>query len=100
MVVDDKIVTSSYYLFHDGVEFEENISNEALVFGQKMVNLFRVADAYVLDIALTYDGWKIVEVNCINSAGFYKANVENIILALEAFYGNGIGNNQKSRLIM
>jgi hypothetical protein len=85
-IVDDKIVTSSYYLFHDGTEFEENVSEAALVFGQQMANLFRVADAYVLDIALTYDSWKVVEVNCINSAGFYKANVENIILALEQFY--------------
>lgn len=87
-IVDNKIVTSSYYLFHDGTEFEENVSDEALVFGQKMANLFRVAAAYVLDIALTYDGWKVVEVNCINSAGFYKANVENIVLALEHYYTN------------
>ncbi len=85
-IVDDKIVTSSYYLFNDGIPFEETVSEEALAFGQQMANLFRVADAYILDIGLTYEGWKVIEVNCMNSAGFYKANVLNIIKALEAFY--------------
>jgi len=48
--------------------------------------LYNVANAYVMDIALTFDGWKIMEVNCINSAGFYKGNVKEIIAALENFY--------------
>lgn len=87
-IVGKKIATSSYYLFHDGVEFEENVSEDGLAFAQQMANLYNVADAYVLDIALTYDGWKVVEVNCINSAGFYNAAVKNIVLALEAFYSD------------
>jgi len=87
-IVGEKIVTSSYYRFHGGIEFEENVEESGLQFAQNMAELYNVADAYVMDIALTYDGWKIMEVNCINSAGFYKANVKNIIVALENYYKN------------
>jgi len=85
-IVDQKTITSSYYKFHGNVEFEENVAQDGLDFAQKMAELYNVANAYVMDIALTYDGWKIMEVNCINSAGFYKGNVKDIILALENFY--------------
>lgn len=85
-IVNRQIVTSSYYHFYDGIEYEEHVSAEGLAFANKMANHYNVADAYVLDIALTLDGWKVVEVNCINSAGFYKADVMAIVMALETFY--------------
>jgi len=87
-VVGKKIVTSSYYRFHGGIEFEENVEESGIKFAHNMTELYNVADAYVMDIALTYDGWKIMEINCINSAGFYRGNVMKIIKALENFYIN------------
>ena len=85
-IVGKKVITSSYYRFHGDVEFEENVANDGLKFAQEMAELYNVADAYVMDVALTFDGWKIMEVNCINSAGFYNGNVKKIILALEEYY--------------
>lgn len=85
-IVGNKVITSSYYKFHGEVEFEENVAPDGLNFAQQMAELYTVADAYVMDIALTHAGWKIMEVNCINSAGFYKGNVKDIILALEELY--------------
>lgn len=85
-IVGEQVITSSYYKFHGNVDFEEDVSEDGLSFAQQMANLYNVADAYVMDIAYTLDGWKIMEINCINSAGFYKGNVKKIILALEEFY--------------
>lgn len=85
-IVDQKIVTSSYYFFHGDVPFEATVDEEGLSFAGEMAQLFDVAKAYVLDICLTFEGWKVVEVNCINSAGFYNADVRAIILALENAY--------------
>ncbi len=87
-VVGQRVVASSYYRFHDGADFEEAVAEEGTDFAQEMAALYNVAEAYVMDIALTYDGWKIVEVNCINSAGFYRADVKAIVQALEAQYQN------------
>jgi hypothetical protein len=39
--------------------------------------------AFVLDVAETADGPKIVEINTLNSAGFYAADIQRIVLALE-----------------
>lgn len=40
-------------------------------------------DAYVMDIAETPDGMKIVEVNNLNSAGWYRADLQKLVMALE-----------------
>lgn len=85
-IVDGKIVTSSYYLFNGLVQYQENIEPEGLEFAQSMVDLYQVADAFVMDICLTPDGWKIVEINCINCAGFYNGDLQKIIIALEDKY--------------
>lgn len=82
-VVDGKIVTSSYYFFHGDVMYEENVEPEGLEFAQNMVKLFEVAPAFVMDICLTPDGWKIVEINCINCSGFYKGDLQKVLIALE-----------------
>ena len=86
-IVDGRVVTSSYYKFHGDLPFEPTLAEDGLAFATRMAQLYAVADAYVMDIALTLDGWKIVEINCINSAGFYRGDVHEIVLALEAFYG-------------
>jgi len=36
-----------------------------------------------MDVARTPEGLKIIEVNNLNSSGFYAANVENLVLAIE-----------------
>jgi hypothetical protein len=40
-----------------------------------------------MDIARTPDGLKIVELNTMNSAGFYQSNVGKIVDKLEELYG-------------
>jgi len=81
--LDGKLAKSHYYIFHGNIEFEENVDIEGINFAEKMAKLYEVADAFVMDICLTNEGWKIVEINCVNSAGFYKADIERLILALE-----------------
>ena len=52
-----------------------------------MLEIYNVERAFVMDICLSYEGWKIVEVNCINSAGFYPSlNIKTLIRALEVYF--------------
>ncbi len=85
-VVDGEIVTSSYYKFGANVMYEENVDPEGLEFAKSMVDIYQVADAFVMDICLTPEGWKIVEVNCINCSGFYKGDLQKVLIALEDLY--------------
>ncbi len=82
-IVDGKVVTSSYYRFGDYVGYEENVETEGLEFAQRMGDLYQVADTFVMDICLTPDGWKIVEINCTNCSGFYKGDLQKLVIALE-----------------
>lgn len=85
-IVGGKVVTSSYYFFNSNVAYSENVDPEGLEFAQSMADLYQVADAFVMDICLTPDGWKIVEINCINCSGFYKGDLQRLLIALEDFY--------------
>ena len=85
-IVDGKVVTSSYYKFGDNVVWTEDVEPEGLEFAQSMVDVYQVAPAFVMDICLTPDGWKIVEINCVNCSGFYKGDLQKLVMALEDVY--------------
>lgn len=87
-IVDGKVVTSSYYKFGDNVVWTEDVEPEGLEFAQRMVDLYKVAKAFVMDICLTPDGWKIVEINCINCSGFYRGDLQKLVMALEDLYND------------
>lgn len=81
--IGGKIVTGSTYssVFTTGY-----VDADSLEFAQKIVDLYQPADAFVIDVCLTNNGWKIVEINCINCAGFYEGSLSLILQALENLY--------------
>jgi len=87
-IVDGKVVTSSYYKFGDNVVYTEDVESEGLEFAQRMIDIYKVAKAFVMDICLTPDGWKIVEINCVNCSGFYRGDLQKLVMALEDVYND------------
>lgn len=81
-VVKNKIVTGSMYKLKDTVVTSEFIPNEVIDFAYKAINKWNPDIAYVLDIAVTNEGLKIIEINNINSSGFYKSDIEKIVIAI------------------
>ncbi len=78
--VDGRIVTYSLYKEGSRVVYRHEIDNDALAFGQRMVDLNPgYSQAYVIDICRAEDGLKLLETNCINAAGFYAADL--VVLA-------------------
>lgn len=83
-VVDGKVITISLYkLGKKGFQQNYDQEQEAIDFAQKMVDIYSPSRAFVLDICLSEGEYKIVEINCINSAGFYDANMSKLIQAIE-----------------
>lgn len=82
-VVDGKIVTASQYQLGGRLVLDDLVEPEAIEFAQSMVDIYQLAEAFVIDVCLTDDGWKIVECGCINCAGFYKSDLQKTIIALE-----------------
>ena len=86
-VVGKQIIDAGYYKFSEDTLFELHVAPEGIRFAKQMIRTFNIADAFVMDIGLTKNGWKIIEVNCINSSGFYpNTNIKAIIKALYNYF--------------
>jgi hypothetical protein len=82
--VDDKIATWSLYKDGRRVVYRHEIETEALLFAGEMVGLNPgYSPAYVMDVCRTDDGYRIIETNCINAAGFYAADLQALIAEFE-----------------
>lgn len=83
-IVDGKVVTMSQYKIGARVVLQNQDNNEeAFIFANKMIKMYCPARAFVLDICLVNNDYKIVEINCINCSGFYDGNMGMLIDALE-----------------
>lgn len=83
-VVEGAIATASTYKVGNKIVYSEIVDDGILVFGQDCINEWIPNKAFVLDIATTEDGFKIVEVNNLNSAGLYAADVQKLVIAIES----------------
>lgn len=87
-VVGGKVITSS--LYKRGIDvIYVNYDDESFYidFAQRMVDKHQVAEAFVLDICLVDNELKIVEVNNINSAGFYDCNMNLLLDSIDTHFG-------------
>jgi len=83
-VIKGKVITGSYYK-RGGQYYINEITDceEIWQFAQKMVNIYELAEAFVIDICMSNGKYKIMECGCINSAGFYDSNIGKIVNELE-----------------
>lgn len=88
-IVNGKPVTISQYKIGSRVNMLNMDNNqEAVIFATDMAKLYNPARAYVMDICLFEDEYKIVEINCINCSGFYDLNMSKLLQALEQTFKN------------
>jgi hypothetical protein len=83
-IVDGKVVTASGYKVGTLKRYTspEQVDARITDFAQDCATTWSPNRAYVLDVAETPDGLKIVEINNLNSAGFYKADMQRLVQAL------------------
>lgn len=82
-IVDQRVVAWSQYKTGTMKHYAENVDERILNFAAEQAKIYSPVRAYVLDIFETPDGLRIGEVNNLNAAGFYKANMGKLIMALE-----------------
>jgi hypothetical protein len=83
-IVDGKVVTGSLYRVNGVVVTSEQIDQKAIDYAYSMLDIWQPDRAFVLDVALTDNGPKIIEINNINSSGFYKADISKIVESIDA----------------
>jgi hypothetical protein len=82
-IIDGKPITQSVYKVGNRVQYSDVVEQDVIDYATKIATIWGPARAYCLDIALTDIGFKVIEINCINSAGFYHINVAKFIDAIE-----------------
>lgn len=82
-IVDNCVVTYSQYKLGNQILSSADVDFMTIQYVQRMINIWQPARAFVMDIALTSEGLRIIEINNINSAGFYDCNVGKFINAIE-----------------
>ena len=84
-VVHGRIVTYSLYKDGSRVVYRHEIEQDVLEFAQVLADANPAySPAYVMDVCRTDQGLRMVETNCLNAAGFYAADVANLVVAIEA----------------
>jgi len=83
-IIDNKVVAGSLYKKYGILTTKEVIPAEIYEAAQSLADGWLPHKTIVMDIAELRNGEiRIVEFNSINSSGFYNADIEKIILALE-----------------
>lgn len=84
-VVKGEIATCSTYKIGDKVihKPENEVDERFKDYVAEQVSKWQPHEAFVIDVADTSEGLKIVEINTLNSAGFYAANMQKLVMALE-----------------
>ena len=90
-VVDGRPVTASMYRTGNMVKHDRNVDERFYVFAKEMISRYNPEDGFVMDIADTPDGLKVIELNDFNCSGFYACDVGKIIMAIEDLFE---GENQ------
>lgn len=83
-IVDGQVVTGSLYRVKGKVITSEHIDQKAIDYAYAMMDIWQPDRAFVLDVALTNDGPKIIEINNINSSGFYKSDISRIVKYIDS----------------
>lgn len=90
-IVKGKIITKSLYKRGDKVMYSSDVDERFDEYVKQRIAEWEPHEAFVIDVCDTPDGIKIVEINTLNSCGFYAADIQKLVDALEyAFHDEEI----------
>lgn len=81
-VVNGKVITGSLYKSRDTVVYVECIDQAVIDYAQAVVRMYAPSIAFVIDIADTPEGFRVLETNSISSSGFYAIDVGKFVAAI------------------
>lgn len=85
-VVKGKIVTRSLYKRGQRVMYSSEVDPRLDAYVMDRLAEWLPHETFVIDVCDTGDGMKIVEINTLNAAGFYAADVQRLVLTLQEAY--------------
>lgn len=84
-VIDGQIVTASLYKMNGSLSTSPIIDQGAMRFAEEMIQKFDFP-GFVIDIATVDNSYKIMELNCLNAAGFYDISLYKLVNSVMDYY--------------
>lgn len=86
-IVDGQIITKSLYKRGSSVVYSDLVDERFDSFVRHCIDIWQPLDAFVIDVCELIDGqYKIVEINTINSSGYYAGDIVKLAQVLNAKY--------------
>jgi len=85
-IVNKQVVAASKYREDFRLKKEAGCPQEVIQFAQQRCLQYTPHDVFVMDICETGDSYFIVECGCLNSAGFYAANIPEIVSGVTDYF--------------
>jgi len=85
-VVRGKISTSSMYKRGKDVIYSPEVDQRFADYVHEVISIWSPHESFVIDVADTEDGLRIVEPNTLNASGYYAADMQKLVFALEEAY--------------
>lgn len=82
-IVNNEIVSACQTMQYSYLNLNKFVPEEIFNFAKELIEIWTPSNNFVLDIASTPKGLKVVEINCINSSGPYLCDIKKIIKAIE-----------------
>ncbi|MEZ0298079.1 MAG: ATP-grasp domain-containing protein [Candidatus Methylacidiphilales bacterium] len=87
LAVLGEIVTASRYKLNGRIQYTAGGPPEILNFAAMRVKEWQPRQAFILDIADTEEGPKIIETNSVSSAGYYAMDMHRYVEAINRLDG-------------
>lgn len=84
-VVNGKVISGSLYRENFKLKKDAYVPDEVIHYANERIKEYTPANSFAMDICLCGDGLYIIECGCINSVGFYNADKEKILLAINDY---------------
>ena len=89
-VVNNQPITASLYKRGGEVRYDALVDERVWDFVREVIEVWAPNPAFVLDVCETADGqMKVMEINSLNSAGFYACQIDRVVVALEELFNVG-----------
>ena len=85
-VVDGRVITGSTYKLGSRVTYHPVLDQHLFDYVNARIAEWMPLRTFCIDIAYTPDGLKVIEINTLNSSGFYAADMQKLVEALQTAY--------------
>lgn len=85
-IVNKKVIAASKYREYFKLRKEAGCPPSVVAFAEERCLEYTPHEVFVVDVCLCGDEYFIVECGCMNGAGFYKGDIENIITNVSEYF--------------